>query len=71
MKMTGMYDNTKPKSAKETWDTKTEIMYPSRNKAGQGVAKEFGLEPHDPHVWFEVLRIESLEIDDHMLEKIE
>ena len=40
---------------KKTKDTKTGIVYPSRNAAGKALAPTFSL-PISPYVWYDVLR---------------
>lgn len=51
--MSGLFTDNKPK---RTTDTKTGIVYKSRNQAGKAVAPEFGL-PISDYVWFDVLRV--------------
>jgi len=44
---------------KETLDTKTGIIYKSKNAAGRAVAPELGLEhiPNYTFVWYDVVRL--------------
>jgi len=53
--LTGRFHSNEPK---RTRDARTGGTYDARNKAGQAVAAaEFpALDPHDPFVWYRVLR---------------
>ena len=37
-------------------DTKTHIQYKSKSAAGMAVAAEYGLDPKDTYVWYEILK---------------
>ena len=39
-----------------TKDTKTGQEYASKSKAGKAVAAEYGLDPNDSFVWYQVVR---------------
>lgn len=42
--------------AKPVRDTKTGIDYPSKAKAGMAVAAEYGLDPSNTYIWYEIIR---------------